>query len=74
MCLLFLAKHDEDVESNMLYSYNQIISQSFSEDGKCGRLCLTLGGDAHFWCALVTPVNSDGFIYNDLLWTICETW
>ena len=44
-------------------------SQGIAEDAKCGRFCLTLGGDAHLWYEFVTPVGND---WNNLQRCFCR--
>ena len=40
-------KDDEDAESHLLCRNDWMNSQGIAEEAKCGRPCLTLGGDVH---------------------------
>ena len=44
-CSIFSIKDDEDTESHPLHTNDWMNSQGTAEDTKCGRNCLTPGGD-----------------------------
>ena len=56
----FYTKENEDVEGHLLHSNDLMNSQGIVKDAKCGRFCLTLGGDANLWHESITPVSNDG--------------
>ena len=47
-CPIFSVTDDKNGKSCLLQSNNLMNSQAIVGNAKCGRFCLTLGGDAHF--------------------------
>ena len=58
-CPIVSAKDDEDAESNVLHNNDWINLQGIAKVTKCGRFCLTVGGNIHLRNKSVTPVGND---------------
>ena len=58
-CLIFSAKDRENAEGHLLCSNDWLNSQGIAKVAKCGRFCLTLGGDTNLWYEFITPVGND---------------